>query len=62
MVMKDVWCVRHRAGWCAVKSNRNFEEGALSVPTKCKHFIVFPLGSGKRQPTCNECREAMEVR
>jgi hypothetical protein len=57
-VMKDVWCARHRDGWCAVKPNKKFDEGATSVPTKCGHFVILPGGMDKRQPTCDECRKS----
>lgn len=61
--MRPVWCVRYRAGdgewesWCAVAGNSKPDEDAASVPTKCGHFVILPLGTSKREPTCSECRK-----
>ena len=49
------WCVKHRAGWCAVAGNARPEESATSVATVCGYFVTLPLGSAQRSPTCAEC-------
>ena len=61
--MAKVWCVRYRDeggdrdAWCAVAGNIKPDEDATSVPTKCGHFVILPLGTSRREPTCAECRE-----
>lgn len=57
-----VWCVKHRDGWCAAKPNRTFGEDAENVATKCNHYVTFPLGCEKREPTCDECRTLLRLR
>ena len=54
-----VWCVRSRDGWCACNRNRDPGEGTDSVPTKCAHFIVLPMGIEFRQPDCPVCRAVL---
>lgn len=55
--LKPRWCVRHHLGWCATKNGRQHRDDASSVPTKCDHFVVMPMGSERRVPTCIECIE-----
>ncbi|HJU06580.1 MAG TPA: hypothetical protein VJ692_15640 [Nitrospiraceae bacterium] len=55
-----VWCVKHRSGWCASKTNRPWDERSFSVPTACGYFITLPLGKSFRDPTCLECLEVLE--
>lgn len=50
-----VWCVKHRHGWCAVKSNRQLPDSAWSIPTSCGYYIYLPYGTRLRMPTCPEC-------
>lgn len=52
------WCVRHHDGWCAVADNAKPKEDVTSVPTKCGQFVILPLGTSKREPTCPECLAA----
>lgn len=40
----NVWCAKHRDGWCAVKPNRQPAEDAFQVETKCGYFICLPAG------------------
>jgi hypothetical protein len=49
------WCVRHNDGWCACKEDKEPDEGATNVETKCDMFIVIPLETAERIPTCPEC-------
>jgi len=60
---KDRWCVAWKSDresndihWCAVKGRKKPNADDFSVETRCKHFIVLPLGLEKRQPTCPECQ------
>ena len=57
--VKDVWCVQHRGGWCAVADKKCPDEDASSVETKCGHFVILPWSSTKRIPTCVECIEKL---
>lgn len=57
--MGNVWCVRHRDGWCAVAGNMKPAEDASSIHTACDHYVVLPLGTSKRHPTCDECLAAL---
>lgn len=53
------WCVRHRAGWCAIADNRKPAEGSDWVPTLCgiDDDIGVTLGGGydRREPDCPDC-------
>ena len=53
---RDVWCARHREGWCATASGRTFRDTAINVATRCGHFVVLPGGCERRVPTCKDCR------
>lgn len=44
--------------WCATKDGQPFDESASNVATLCGYFITLPCGSGKRRPTCSECKVA----
>lgn len=54
------WCVRQRAGWCAVLGNVEPAEGSDWVPTLCgarDHTgITFPGGYERREPDCPDCQ------
>lgn len=54
-----VWCVRHRAGWCATKGNAKPTKDAWSDATACGHFVIMRSGSGLGAPDCPECRTAI---
>jgi hypothetical protein len=58
--MISVWCVKHRDGWCAADPNRQWDEKAFNVRTKCGYSIALPLGSKKGEPSCLECCEVLE--
>jgi hypothetical protein len=58
--VRAVWCVRHRDGWCATKTGKPHQEDATSVPTRCGHHVVLPMGSTRHVPTCVECIETMK--
>jgi hypothetical protein len=53
-------------GWCAIakqparltERERERIGGAVSVYTRCRHFVVLPLGLERRRPTCKECLAA----
>lgn len=51
---KKVWCVRHREGWCATATGKSFKEEQGTVKTKCRHYVIMPLGCEFRVPTCTE--------
>lgn len=55
----DVWCVKHRDGWCATATGKQHSADALNVRTVCQHSIVMPCGSERRVPTCVECIEKL---
>ena len=50
-----VWCVQHRAGWCATKDGKKPAETENNVPTRCGFFVVLPWGFERRVPTCTDC-------
>lgn len=56
----DVWCVQHREGWCATATGKQHREDATNVRTRCLQYVVLPMGSERRVPTCVECIEAMK--
>lgn len=60
--LPEVWCVRHRSGWCAAKENRRLRDMADSVPTLCGHVVVLPYGYDERDPTCDECYAIIQER
>ena len=57
--MIEVWCVRHRDGWCACEPNRKPKETENNIPTKCDHFVFGPMGIEKREPTCPDCLKVL---
>jgi hypothetical protein len=59
--MTAVWCVKHRDGYCAIRTGKPFKEGKDQVFTKCQHWIIFPWGCEEREPTCLECLEILET-
>lgn len=60
--IEKVWCAKHRDGWCAVKSLREFNEGVASVPTLCDYWVSFPMGLEQREPTCEACLQVLKER
>ena len=52
---KNVWCIRHRGGWCATKIDRSPDELAASVKTACGFVVILPWGTKRRRPTCLAC-------
>lgn len=54
-IIKPVWCVQGRHGWCATSPNNKPAESASSVMTRCDHFIVLPFGTKRGEPTCAIC-------
>ena len=52
----NIWCVRHKDGWCAVDNRKRFKESDSSVKTACGMVVTLPLGCEYRIPTCQECR------
>ena len=58
--LRDVWCVRHRYGWCATKTGKQHRDDATNVKTRCDHYVFMPIGSEKRVPTCVECIEKIK--
>ena len=57
--MIDVWCVKHRDGWCATRDGEP-ERGAFKVPTKCGNYVMLPWDFNMRLPTCAECYRQLE--
>ena len=57
--LAPVWCVKHRDGWCATKDGKPHDEDGWNIPTKCGQYVVGPIGSEKRIPTCVECIEKL---
>ena len=55
-----MWCVKHKDGWCAVKDGKKPDERETSVPVKCDHFVILPLGMERREPTCPECLKLLK--
>ena len=49
---REVWCVRHRDGWCATKGGKRYAVSAASVPTRCGMFVTGPGGMERRTPDC----------
>ena len=56
-----VWCVEHRAGWCAVKGNIPYAKESTNVPTECYPFVIMSYGITQREPTCKICREKLNL-
>lgn len=59
---RQVWCVKSREGWCAVKDGRRPPEAVACVPTKCEHYVILPVGIDRRVPTCRPCADIIEER
>ncbi len=62
-----VWCVQSRNSlWCVMmhaQSERTVDrhrEKALSVLTLCRHYVTLPGGFERRQPTCKDCKVALQ--
>lgn len=55
--LQNVACVQHKYGWCACAGTTiRYRDG---VRTKCKHIVTLPFGLEFRQPTCEECINAL---
>jgi hypothetical protein len=55
-------CVRHNEGWCVLEEQVKPSEGAPAVAVRCNNVVVLPLGYEFREPTCDECKEALSVK
>jgi len=55
-----VWCVQHRDGWCATKSQpKNTPRYQDHVKTLCAYVVTLPFGFARRAPTCKDCLERL---
>jgi len=60
LVMTNVWLVRHYHGWCATRDLSKVTPPATDVQTACGRRIPFILGSREGEPTCEDCKKALE--
>lgn len=58
--MKKSWCVKHKTGWCSVKGNYKPEEAVINVPTVCGYYVILPLETKYKTPTCLECKNKIK--
>lgn len=58
----NIWCVKHRDGWCATDTGKAFKEGVFTVKTMCQHHVCMPYGCEYREPTCKQCLTMKHMR
>lgn len=55
--LKRVWCVSHRDGWCAMKTQPVGQPQYRDhKPTLCGMVVTLPWGFSRMIPSCEECR------
>ena len=59
-MVREVWCVAWRdpskhIQWCATATGKTSDPSAMSVRTRCDHYVILPAGLEKRAPTCRAC-------
>lgn len=61
---KQPWCVKWNSakGWCATWRNMKPSDDAWEDRTACGYVVILRTGSGRRQPTCPDCKKAVARR
>lgn len=47
--------------WCAANVPHRPAAAAVSIPTKCEHWVMLPIGVARREPSCPDCRRALAL-
>ena len=56
---REVECIRHSQGCCAIASGQPFDPSYFPWKTVCGQNVMLPLGGKRCRPTCVVCKEVL---